>query len=214
MYFKTPLVSEMRKIYGRPKLEQVMAASKHQEKNIFIVKRHPFKRLLSGFTDKILHSIKNSPHDRMSRKILEKYRGLPKRKYKHKETVPTFSEFIEYVMDNYEKNQEIDMHWAPVVDFCSVCNVEYTHVLDFEKLTSEFERMLPGLNKTFQNLKIGEVRKNVNVQNPTTSPFIQKNLQSLKPEIYERLCKLYEKDFTVFGYKLPSFEEIKNGYEF
>ena len=67
------------------------------------------------------------------------------------------------------------------------------------------------MKKTFQNLKIGEVRKNVNLKSPITSKFIQENLQSLTPEIYQRLCNLYEKDFTVFGYKLPSFEEIKNG---
>ena len=59
----------------------------------------------------------------MSQKILEKYRSLPKKMYKHKKTVPTFSEFIEYVLDLYEKNGEIDMHWAPVVNFCSVCKV-------------------------------------------------------------------------------------------
>ena len=59
----------------------------------------------------------------MSQKILQKYRSLPKKMYKHKKTVPTFSEFIEYVLDLYEKNGEIDMHWAPVVNFCSVCKV-------------------------------------------------------------------------------------------
>ena len=112
-----PLVSEMRNIYGRPKLDQIMAASISHEKNIFIVKRHPFKRLISGFKEKILQSRKNTHHDKMSQKILEKYRGLPKRKYKHRMNVPTFSEFIEYVLDIYDKNKEIDMHWAPVVVF-------------------------------------------------------------------------------------------------
>ena len=70
-----PLVSEMRKIYGRPKLKEILEASKNEENNIFIVKRHPFKRLFSGFKDKILQSFKNSHHDKISQKILEKYRG-------------------------------------------------------------------------------------------------------------------------------------------
>ena len=82
-----------------------------------------YRYLLSGFKDKILQSFKGSFHDKMSQKILEKYRSLPKKMYKHKKTVPTFSEFIEYVLDLYEKNGEIDMHWAPVVNFCSVCKV-------------------------------------------------------------------------------------------
>ena len=137
--------------------------------------------------------------------------GLPKEKYKHSKTVPTFSEFIVYVLDNYEKNKDIDMHWSPVVDFCSVCKVHFTHVLDFENLYEEFEFMLPEMKKIFQRLKIDKVRKNVNTKNPVTSLSIQKSLKTLTPEIYKRLCKLYEKDFTVFGYKLPSFEEIQSG---
>ena len=124
--------------------------------------------------------------------------------------MPTFSEFIKYVLDNYEENKEIDMHWAPVVDFCSVCGVQYTHVLDFENLSEEFERMLPGLKKVLQDYKFSEIWENVNSKIPSSSNSIQENLQSLRPEVYERLRNLYEKDFKVFGYKLPSFEEIKN----
>ena len=45
-----PLVSEMRSIYGRPKLEQIIEAgvTKNYGKIMFIVKRHPFRRLFSG----------------------------------------------------------------------------------------------------------------------------------------------------------------------
>ena len=43
--------------------------------------------------------------------------------YKFRKTVPTLSEFVEYILDTYDNKGEIDMHWAPVVDFCSVCQV-------------------------------------------------------------------------------------------
>ena len=89
--------------------------------------------------------------------------------------------------------------------------VPYTHALDFENLHDEFEKMLPGMKKTFENLKIDTVRKNVNSKNPMKDQFIQENLSSLKPEIFKRLCKLYEKDFAVFGYELPTFEQVKSG---
>ena len=62
-------------------------------------------------------------HDFFSRKILETYRGLPPKMYKFRKTVPTLSEFVEYILDTYDNKGEIDMHWAPVVDFCSVCQV-------------------------------------------------------------------------------------------
>ena len=109
-----PVVSVMRNIYGRPSLEQIIAASKREDKYFFIVKRHPFKRLFSGFKDKILLSFKNSHHDKMSQKILEKYRGLPKKLYKHKETVPTFSEFIDilYLHKTSRQNRSYVLDFA------------------------------------------------------------------------------------------------------
>ena len=70
--------------------------------------------------------------------------------------------------------------------------------------------MLPGLKKTFENLKIDPVRKNVNSKSPNTSESLQENLILLKPEIYKRLCELYEKDFVVFDYKMPTFDELKS----
>ena len=77
---KHPLVSEMRKIYGRPSLRQILQitnGNQHPEPRTFLVKRHPFTRLFSGYKNKILRAFKGSHHDKMSQKILKKYRGLP-----------------------------------------------------------------------------------------------------------------------------------------
>ena len=106
---------------------------------------------------------------------------------------------------------------------CFYFQVNYTHVLDFEHLTEEMERMLPrNKQKTLRNLNIRDVRLNVNSDNvrsiriPKTTPVTNKpmtlreSLKSLKPQIYKRLCQLYEKDFIVFGYKYPDFEEISS----
>ena len=129
---KKPLVSEMRKIYGRPTLAELHeATNKNYDNNYnnsysrtFLVKRHPFKRLFSGFNNKILRAYKGSHHDLMSQKILQKYRNMDiKKDYKFGKTTPTFAEFVEFVLDKSEQEGEIDMHWAPVVDFCSVCKV-------------------------------------------------------------------------------------------
>ena len=39
---------------------------------------------------------------------------------------------------------------------------------------------------------------------------LQENLKSLKLLIYKRLCQLYEKEFVVFRYKDPNFEEKRS----
>ena len=94
----------------------------------------------------------------MSQKILEKYRNLPKKKYKHKQTVPTFSEFIEYVLDLYEKNGEIDMHWAPVVNFCSVCKVSKIFILHLwnKKLANQASSTPSCSRHRFMNSEINK----------------------------------------------------------
>ena len=82
-----PLISEMRKIYGRPSLEELLQNT-HDDNNqnnqskmkTFLVKRHPFTRLFSGYQNKILRAFKGSHHDKISQKILKKYRGLPIKK--------------------------------------------------------------------------------------------------------------------------------------
>ena len=81
-----PLISEMRKIYGRPSLEELLQNTHNDYQNnqskmkTFLVKRHPFTRLFSGYQNKILRAFKGSHHDKISQKILEKYRGLPIKK--------------------------------------------------------------------------------------------------------------------------------------
>ena len=81
-----PLISEMRKIYGRPNLEELLQNTQNDyqnnqsKMNTFLVKRHPFTRLFSGYQNKILRAFKGSHHDKISQKILEKYRGLPIKK--------------------------------------------------------------------------------------------------------------------------------------
>ena len=123
MKSRHPLVSQMRSIYGRPSLQSLKLKLAEPQSKVFIVKRHPFQRLFSGFNEKIIGAIKGSYHDKMAQKILETVRGIPKNMYKFKVTVPTFAEFVEFILDEYDRNGEVDMHWAPVVDFCSVCQV-------------------------------------------------------------------------------------------
>ncbi len=235
---KKPLVSEMRKIYGRPTLRELLNATNLAGSKTFLVKRDPFQRLFSGYKNKILGAVKGSHHDKMSQKILQAKRGLAKRDYKFKLTVPTFAEFVDYVLDNYQQEGDIDMHWAPVVDFCSVCKVttdyqsqntkesihyssqwqlshyyvnlqvNYSHVLDFDHLYADMEQMLPTMKDIFAQHKLKNVRLNANRKSPVTEDYIKSNLQSLGPQLYQRLCSLYQKDFKVFGYEYPTFESL------
>ncbi len=49
---KTPLVAMARDRYGRPTAAELAAAAADPEAQVFIVARHPFQRLVSGYRDK------------------------------------------------------------------------------------------------------------------------------------------------------------------
>ena len=151
MKSRHPLVSQMRSIYGRPSLQSLKLKLAEPQSKVFIVKRHPFQRLFSGFNEKIIGAIKGSYHDKMAQKILETYRGIPKNMYKFKVTVPTFAEFVEFILDEYDRNGEVDMHWAPVVDFCSVCQVRKQRVLKYCSSESNLSSQVRELLMNFSN---------------------------------------------------------------
>ena len=123
---KVPLITSFRNIYGRPTIRKLKAEMAKPETKSFLVKRDPFKRLLSGYRNKIVESTKykGSIHYKIAKTILSTYRG--KGNYKLEETMPSFAEFVTYILDTYDSSGEFDMHWAPVVDFCSVCQVLIT----------------------------------------------------------------------------------------
>ena len=124
---KVPLITSFRNIYGRPTIRKLKAEMAKPETKSFLVKRDPFKRLLSGYRNKIIEKPRGK-YLQIAITILSTYRG--ESNYKFGKTVPIFSEFVRYILDTNNNTGEIDMHWAPVVEFCSVCKVTelYLHL--------------------------------------------------------------------------------------
>ncbi len=118
-----PAITIMRRYYDRPSLDDLGEALQKPGAKVFVVKRHPVKRLISGYEDKILHALKGTYHDKMARDILFKYRDFPKKLYRKARIKPTFAEFLNHVLDEYEEEGTVDMHWAPIVPFCSMNKV-------------------------------------------------------------------------------------------
>ena len=130
-----PLIQSFRNIYGRPSIEELEDKMAEPETKTFLVKRDPFKRLLSGYRNKIIYeSIKHKggKYYQIAITILSTYRG--EGNYNLGETMPSFTEFVTYILDTYDTSGKFDMHWAPVVDFCSVCQVCYNYILYYNLL--------------------------------------------------------------------------------
>ena len=192
---KVPLITSFRNIYGRPTIRKLKAEMAKPETKSFLVKRDPFKRLLSGYRNKIIEKPRGK-YLQIVKTILSTYRG--ETNYKLGKTIPSFSEFVRYILDTNNNTGEIDMHWAPVVEFCSVCKVNFTHIIDFENLYEDMVKMMPENKQVLETVK--SRRLNVNKIGPITDSDVLEEFGKLPPNLHHRLCQLYEKDFKVFGY--------------
>lgn len=109
----------------------------------FLIVRHPLERLLSAYRDKIQYAVSGSYHFKLGRDIIKQYRRkvrmLTVNNFKKKVIVilgitfhsffkgtigpkfPTYPEFIEWLVDSVRDGKPLDMHWTPVVEFCTPC---------------------------------------------------------------------------------------------
>lgn len=47
---------------------------------------------------------------------------------------PTFPEFVSYLLDEIKAKKELDMHWTPITNFCTPCQVKFNVIVKFESL--------------------------------------------------------------------------------
>lgn len=47
---------------------------------------------------------------------------------------PTFSEFVQYLLDEFREGRDFDMHWAPIAEFCTPCHLHFEIIAKFETL--------------------------------------------------------------------------------
>ena len=129
-YRRTPPVTLARTFYTRPTTEELLEAMKTSIS--FVVGRHPFERLVSGYRDKILLALRGSHHEKVGRAIILKYRGVDAKKLGRigLKMKPTFTEFVHYILDDFHAGLDLDMHWAPVYSFCNPCQAIFFTVIN------------------------------------------------------------------------------------
>ena len=72
----------------------------------------------------------------------EVFQHILPQNYRHKVTVPTFKEFVNYILDEVRAGNELDMHWTPAYSFCNPCQVNLTHIIKFETFNRDTEAIL------------------------------------------------------------------------
>ena len=199
---KLPQVTLARKVYPRPSNNELTSTLSLPNAIGFLIARNPYERLVSAYRDKIVGAYRYSFHDKMSQTIVVKYRHISPNSYRHGETVPTFREFVRYVLDEFHSGNELDMHWAPVYSFCNPCQVNLTHIIIFETFDRDTMEILEKaklkhLLPTYGKFKNKNNSKGM-LQNTTT--LTDKYLNELTPNLLNGLLELYGIDLDIFGY--------------
>lgn len=50
---------------------------------------------------------------------------------------PSFSEFVEYLVDSVRNGERLDMHWTPITEFCTPCMFDFKIIAHTETLQED-----------------------------------------------------------------------------
>ena len=116
---------------------------------------------------------------------------------------PTFTEFIQFIINEDLTGQTMDMHWEPVYKFCTPCQFHFNHIIKMETFNRDQEYIL---EKAGIKHVVGLHKDNVGRGGQTSQDLTNKYLQELPPRMYEQLLKIYQIDLDIFGYQAPKFD--------
>lgn len=169
----------------------------------FMTHREPLTRLVSAYCDKFL----TPGHDfqmRIGRKIISLYRPHATNESLSTGSDVTFQEFVRYVLDIGDKNQmSMDPHWRPASVHCQPCSTDYEYYSATETADEDSGPILRAIGAP-DSLHLPHAHI-VPRKMETRQYFAQ-----IPRNYIERLLKLYEDDFLLFGYEVPSVDNVAN----
>jgi chondroitin 4-sulfotransferase 11 len=183
----------------------------------FIIVRHPFERLLSAYRDKLQYALPHTFHQKLGNMIVRKFRKavsyergdnthhplmnnahsyLQSKAKKIGTRWPSFSEFVEFLLFEASHGSELDMHWTPITNFCTPCQVRFDAILKFETL-EEDQRYL--IEKAGLSGIIKPEHKNSGKGRHTKELLMSYYAQLTKTQVKE-LYAMFKHDFELFDY--------------
>ncbi|XP_063600036.1 carbohydrate sulfotransferase 8-like [Penaeus indicus] len=179
----------------------------------FLLVRHPFERLLSAYRDKVeranhwsLVQFRKHILSSLSSKQIgngtkptaaEEGDDAAREANKPNEEIPTFSDFLEYILMPNMTDADFSSHWAPYWQWCSPCALNYTAIATLETAGSDLEYIwrrvgLRTLEKPWHN------RYSLSLS-PKPS-VLSRYYEQLSPSLIRRVYQEYSQDFELFQY--------------
>lgn len=165
----------------------------------FLFVRHPIERLVSAYRNKL---VINSTSASVFKKkygvaIMKKYRRTDSTAHQNASKSGhgvTFAEFVSYLTDTQqESNEVLNEHWAPYVDLCHPCALNYNIIGKYETLEEDSEYILRRIGSPpdlhFPPLVTSR-----------TETLVADHLASLPDDLSRSLYNMYRPDFKLFQY--------------
>nr|CAD7256655.1 unnamed protein product [Timema shepardi] len=192
-----------RKKYPRPSMEDLQSAL--NDSIAFLIVRHPLERLLSAYRDKLQFSLPHTLHQKLGNEIVNKYRTP--RPFNIKTSGPKnprwpfFSEFVNYLVDIHNSGEPFDMHWTPITEFCTPCQVNFHLIAKFETLQEDQNYLIhmSGLQDI-----IKPEWKNP-AKGYSTNKLVASYYSQLTKMQILQLYNIYRYDFELFDYTLDGY---------
>jgi len=202
----------------------------YEESIKFIIVRHPFERLVSAYRDKLAGFSRNDHYLTMRSHIISKYR----KNVKDKSTIPTFSESVDFILDELikidspsrDRHSLIDGHFIPYSRRCLPCAMDYDLIIKFETLEEDsrylidqcglseqldvrHENRAPSGPRTKQGFKNKSKKVKKGEEDPKDSNGSSfQSLDFFKDIPVSKIKRLYEHyrhDFEIFDYSADEY---------
>ncbi|CAF4522612.1 unnamed protein product, partial [Rotaria socialis] len=175
--------------------------------------RHPFERLASAYKERIAtlarDRIQPEPEYDVMREMICRRRKLA-REFRQpfqksdgcNGTIPSFEEFIRYILVNTHKPAVIarmNYHWKPYSVLCQVCKFKYNFIGKYEMFNDHFAHFLKRFNLSDWNIQ------KPNGASGLTKWDYQKFYLTLPDELICPLIRLYDEDFRLFNYRVDDY---------
>lgn len=110
----------------------------------------------------------------------------------------SFNEFLEFVVWSNDLGV-LDSHWTPCTELCVPCRQDYQYILHLETIAQESEVLLQdvGYPQEFRLPAKHRTKEHANVTDSDDLAYFK----NVPKDLMERILKIYEFDFDVFGYK-------------
>ena len=167
----------------------------------FTYSRQPFRRILSAYLNKFadISVYRHAPYFQgIAKRIMKRYRPNATEYELRSGEIITWHEWVSYLTNPSERHGFKD-HWQEMFKMCSPCKVRYDYLGKLETINDDSRYMLTSLG--LQDQVSYPAKAN---SHPTNSSKAFDTYFSLITEAsIQKLWKLYELDFELFGYPKP-----------